>query len=164
MEAGKLGSPLLELLMAGQSERVAESEDVSASVPWSAARFFERLAELGRLRVISQCGPSTFEALCTVDSFERTRGFVNAITPAYHWHLAVKRFRHLRSHDEIHARSGRRVLFFSLHEQPDADPFLRIHLHREPGAEFEPERLAHFAETHRELEGGADLSSAREDV
>lgn len=150
--------------MAGQSERVAESADVSANAPWSAARLFAQLAELGRLRVISQCGPSTFEALCTVESFELTRGFVNAITPAYHWHLAVKRFRHLRSHDETHARSGRRVLFFSLHEQPDADPFLRIYLHREPGAEFDAEREARFAEMHGEFAGGVDLIVDRVDA
>jgi hypothetical protein len=125
--------------------------------PWDAARFFDLLRSLGRLRVISQTGPSTFEALCAVDSFEIARGFVNAITPSYHWHLAAKRFRHLRSHDEIHARSGRRVLYFALREEPDSHPFLRIYVHREPGAEFEPEREALFAAAHEDLADGVDL-------
>jgi len=125
--------------------------------PWTARRFFALLGALGRLRVISQSGPSTFEALCSVGPFEIAHGFVNAITPAYHWHLALKRFRHLRSHDEVHARSGRRVLFFSLHEAADAAPFLRIYLHREKGAEFEPDREARFAAAHGALRDGAPI-------
>lgn len=124
---------------------------------WTARRFFALLADLGRLRVISQSGASTFEALCTVGPFEIAHGFVNAITPEYHWHLALKRFRHLRSHDEVHARSGRRVLFFTLHEAADAAPFLRIYLHREKGAEFEPDREARFAAAHGALRDGAPI-------
>lgn len=121
---------------------------------WSARRFFALLGTLGRLRVISRSGPSTFEALCTVAPFEIAHGFVNAITPEYHWHLGVKRFRHLRSHDEVHARSGRRVLFFTLAEGPGEAPFLRIYLHREKGEEFEPAREARFREAHGALREG----------
>jgi hypothetical protein len=124
---------------------------------WTARRFFELLGELGRLRVISQSGPSTFEALCQVGPVEIAHGFVNAITPDYHWHLAVKRFRHVRSHDEVHARSGRRVLFFSLREEPGGEPFLRIYLHREKGAEFEPAREARFRAAHGALGDGAPI-------
>lgn len=121
---------------------------------WTARRFFALLGSLGRLRVISQSGPSTFEALCTVGPFEIAHGFVNAITPDYHWHLALKRFRHLRSHDEVHARSGRRVLFFTLAEGPGEPPFLRIYLHREKGAEFDAAREAPFREAHGALRAG----------
>ncbi len=153
--------------MAGDPERTLPAPPAVAgasndSAPWTAARLFTLLGSLGRLRVISQCGPSTFEALCEVGSFSLEAGFVNAITPAYHWHLALKRFRYLQSHDQTHARSKRRVLFFTLHETPGADPFLRIYVHREPGAEFEPEREAVFAEAHRELAGGVDVSREEE--
>ena len=139
--------------MAGSPAPSPAAADAAAA-PWTARRFFELLATLGRLRVISQSGPSTFEALCEVGPFEIAQGFLNAITPAYHWHLAVHRFRHLRSHDEVHARSGRRVLYFTLHEAPDAPPFLRIYLHREKGAEFEPEREARFGAAHAALRDG----------
>jgi hypothetical protein len=128
-----------------------------APEPWTARRFFALLADLGRLRVISQSGPSTFEALCEVGPVEIVHGFLNAITPEYHWHLALKRFRHLRSHDEVHARSGRRVLFFSLHEDADAAPFLRIYLHREKGAGFDAAREARFLAAHGALREGAPI-------
>src|SRR5262245_20109538 len=124
---------------------------------WTPRRFFELLEQLGRLRVISSCGPSTFEALCRLHSWSIERGFLNAITPEYHWHLAVSRLRHLRSADETHARSGRRVLFFELRESGLSDPFLRIYVHREKGAEFEAERERAFAAAHAELSGGALL-------
>jgi hypothetical protein len=141
---------------------MAGSIDPSSRPPaeagsWSARRFFALLGTFGRLRVISQSGPSTFEALCRVGPFEIAHGFVNAITPEYHWHLAVKRFRHLRSHDEVHARSGRRVLFFALAEAAGEAPFLRIYLHREKGEEFEPAREARFREAHGALREGVAL-------
>jgi hypothetical protein len=140
--------------MAGSIDPLAPSP---AGEPWTARRFFGLLGSLGRLRVISQSGPSTFEALCEVGPFEIAHGFVNAVTPVYHWHLALKRFRHLRSHDEVHARSGRRVLFFSLREKPDTEPFLRIYLHREKGEEFEPAREARFRAAHGALREGAPI-------
>ena len=126
---------------------------------WTHRRFFELLEALGRLRVISACGPSTFEALCALHSWRVERGFLNAITPEYHWHLAVSRLRHLRSADELHARSGRRVLFFELREFESADPFLRIYVHREKGAEFEAERERSFSAAHQELRGGVAFDS-----
>jgi hypothetical protein len=127
--------------------------------PWTHRRFFELLAELGPLRVISACGPNTFEALCRFGPWSLERGFMNAITPAYHWHLALARFRHLRSADAVHARSGRRVLFFELREGGDAEPFLRIYLHRETGAGFEAEPERHFAAAHAALQAGVELAS-----
>lgn len=72
----------------------------------TARSFFEALRLLGPLRVISQCGPSTFESICTVRSFSLADGYFNAIDPAFHWHLKLDGFGHLCSRDEIHARSG----------------------------------------------------------
>jgi hypothetical protein len=126
---------------------------------WSHQRFFALLEGMGRLRVISQCGPSTFEALCTFGPFTLERGFMNAITPEYHWHLALARLRHVRSADEVHARSGRRVLFFELREREGDEPFLKIYLHRPPGAEFEDDRVRRFAEAHASLADGRALVS-----
>src|SRR5690606_25359272 len=98
-----------------------------------------------------------FEALCTVGPFEIAHGFVNAITPAYHWHLALKRFRHLRSHDEAHARSGRRVLVFTPHEDADAAASGRIYVRRAPGAAWEPDREARVAAARGALRAGAPV-------
>ena len=110
--------------------------------------FFALLRELGRLRVIHRSGPSTFEALCTMGPHGFAEGHMNAITDAYHWHLKLSDFGFVRSHDTIHARSGRRVLFFELREGPDAPPFSFIYLHREKGAEFSPEIEKRFLEAH----------------
>jgi hypothetical protein len=127
---------------------------------WTAVRFFELLRSLGPLRVISQCGPSTFEAICTLGAFGVRDGYLNAITDAYHWHVALGAFGHLRSRDAVHARSGRRVLYFELRESPDARPFLLIYLYRAKDAELDDERAARFAAAHAELEAGARLESA----
>ena len=128
--------------------------DPRGATSWTAPRFCDLLSRLGRLRVISACGPSVFEALCEVGAHEVAGGHLNVITDAYHWHLAVARFRHLRSHDTVHARSGRRVLFFELREAAEAAPFLRVYVHRDKGAEFESERDALFASAHAELSAG----------
>lgn len=135
----------------------AQTSTTPAGPAWTARRFFELLGSLGRLRVISQSGPSTFEALCQVGPFALERGFVNAITPDYHWHLALRRFRHVRSHDEVHARSGRRVLSFALREEAGREPFLRIYLHREKDAEFDAAREARFQAAHGALRHGAPI-------
>jgi hypothetical protein len=140
------------------SERVSARTASPLAADWTAQRFFALLAELGRLRIISISGPSTFEAICRVDRAGFGGGFMNAITEQYHWHLEVSRFRHLRSKDETHARSGRRVLFFELRDAPDSAPFLRIYVHRDKGEEFEPEHERRFAEVHAELEGGRELA------
>jgi len=128
--------------------------------PWTHRRFFDLLTGLGRLRVISVSGPSVFEALCELGAYGIAGGHMNAITDAYHWHLGLARFRHLRSRDDVHARSGRRVLFFELREAAGEAPFLRIYVHREQGAGFEPEREKRFLEAHAELAGGAPLAPA----
>ncbi|CAG0970597.1 hypothetical protein MYXO_01277 [Myxococcaceae bacterium] len=122
-------------------------------------RFFAALRTLGRLRVISRSGPSTFEALVGFGPFGFGHGHMNAITDAYHWHLALDRFGYLRSCDRVHERSGRRVLFFELRETPDAEPFLLIYLHREKGEEFDPELERRFAELHADLAEGRSLAA-----
>lgn len=129
------------------------------AVPWTAPRFFELLQALGRVRVISICGPSVFEAICRVAPFEVRDGFLNLITDAYHWHLALDRIGHLRSRDTEHARSGRRVLFFELAERADAPPFLRIYVFRAAGEAFDPEVLTRFEDVHRELADGVALAA-----
>ncbi len=124
---------------------------------WTLPAFFEALAGLGSLRVISRCGPSTFEAICEVGPFGVAHGHLNAITERYHWHLELARCRWLRSADEVHARSGRQVLFFQLAESAESAPFLAIYLYRGKGEEFEPQRLERFASLHRELAAGRQL-------
>jgi hypothetical protein len=112
--------------------------------------------------VISSTGASTFEAICSFSAFGIAQGYMNAISPAYHWHLALDRFRHLRSIDAIYPRSGRRVLFFELRGRSEEEPFLHIFLHREPGAEFEGEREATFLAAHADLDAGVELHRAAE--
>lgn len=125
--------------------------------PWSAERFFAQLSKLGPLRVISVCGPSVFEAICDFRDYEVRGGMLNAITPAYHWHFHLGRFGHLQSHDTIHKRSGRRVLFFELREQAESSPFLLVYLYRPPESEFEADQEKFFAEAHDELGSGVVL-------
>jgi putative heme iron utilization protein len=129
----------------------------------SARSFFEQLRGLGPLRIISVSGPSTFEAIGSLGAFGIADGYLNAMTEQYHWHLDVRRFRHLTSHDAVHERSGRRVLFFELREEAAAEPFLRIYLHRAKESEFEPERQARFAALHGSLSAGVELNATPSD-
>jgi hypothetical protein len=129
-----------------------------AASAWTHRRFFTELGPLSPLRVVSQCGASTFEAICRFGAFDFAHGHMNAITPAYHWHIALARFRHVTSADRTHARSGRRVLFLELREQADAPPFLSIYLYRDRGAEFGAERERRFAALHAELAQGVTLA------
>lgn len=126
---------------------------------WSAARFFDLLPRLGRLRVISICGPSVFESLCDAGPYSIEDGSLNMITSAFHWHVALERFRHLQSHDAVHGRSGRNVLFFDLRERRDAAPFLRIYVYRAPGSAFDPRIEAAFRQAHAELAEGVELEA-----
>jgi len=116
------------------------------------------MGELGPLRVISISGPSVFEALVTFGPYGFAQGHMNAMTPAYHWHLKLAGLSRVRTRDEVHARSGRRVLFFELYEPEASAPFLRIYLYREKNADFEPEREKRFAEAHAELAEGAEFA------
>lgn len=134
-----------------------------AASAWTHRRFFTELGPLSPLRVISQSGASTFEAICRFGSFGFEGGHMNAITPEYHWHLALARFRHLTSVDRTHARSGRRVLFFELREQAGAAPFLMIFLYRDRGEEFDAAREQRFAALHAELAEGRELAREGED-
>ena len=131
--------------------------------PWSADRFFDLLQTFPRVRVILMTGPSVFEALCTPGAYSIQGRFLNAITPEYHWHLDTSRFGFLKSSDQIHARSGRRVLFFSLHETESDEAFLQIYLYREPGAEFDPKVESSFLLAHEELSEGVRLSTGVND-
>ena len=136
----------------------ASRSSVPDSAAWTAARFFELLPKLGRLRVVSICGPSVFESLCEAGPFSIERGSLDMITSDFHWHVALARFRHLQSRDSLHARSGRNVLFFELREEADAAPFLRIYVHRPPKADFDPAAAAAFAAAHAELANGVALA------
>jgi hypothetical protein len=128
--------------------------------PWTARRLFEALRDLGPLRVISPAGPSLFEAICAVGPFGIADGYLNAMTPDYHWHLRLDGFRHLTSKDEVHARSGRRVLFFELREAAGGEPFLWIYLHRGKDEEIGARREEIFAALHRELADGRTVEVA----
>ena len=121
----------------------------------TAESFFEQLQRLGPVRIISVCGPSVFEAICEVAPFVKQDGFLNMITDAYHWHFAIDRFRHVRSVDTTHARSGRQVLFFELREEEGKPAFLRIYLYRGKGEAYRPDVLERFESLHRELKDGA---------
>lgn len=128
------------------------------SSPWTLERLFDTLRPLSPLRVVSICGPSVFETICEVGAFGIAEGHLNAITPTYHWHLRLAGCSRLRSRDEVHARSGRRVLFLELFG-PDTDhPFLSIYVHREKGAEFDDARRVLFTALHGELSRGVDLA------
>jgi hypothetical protein len=142
---------------AAAAEGEAHAAEAGAA-PWTARRFFEALRALSPLRVISPSGPSLFEAICTLGPFGVADGHLNAITPEYHWHLRLDGVRHVRSKDETHARSGRRVLFFELREEAGGgEPFLWIYLHRGKGEEFDPVREGAFAALHRVFAEGREL-------
>jgi hypothetical protein len=124
---------------------------------WTLPRLFDELRGLGALRVISHAGPSIFEAICAVGPYGVAEGHLNAITDGYHWHVDLRLTARLRSGDSVHARSGRRVLFFDLLEDGGEQPFVSIYLHRAKGEEFAPERLDRFARLHAELGAGVAL-------
>lgn len=139
-------------------ERAAAAAPAAAG-DWTARRFFAALRALSPLRVISPSGPSLFEAICTLGPFGIADGHLNAITPEYHWHLRLDGLQRVRSRDDVHARSGRRVLFFELYEAEASEPFLWIYLHRPKGEEFGAEREAAFAELHAAFAEGRALEA-----
>ncbi|MEZ7978277.1 MAG: hypothetical protein QMC74_01095 [Myxococcota bacterium] len=128
---------------------------------WSAERLFDLLPRLGQLRVISVCGPSVFEAICEATAYELLGGSINMITPAFHWHFAADRLGHLQSHDTIHRRSGRRVLFFELREHADQSPFLRIYVYRAVKTDFATSAISNFIEAHSELSNGIVITQEK---
>lgn len=129
---------------------------------WTPERFFALLAALSPLRVISVCGPSTFEAILEFGPHGFAAGHMNAITDAYHWHLRLDGIGSVQSFDTLHARSGRRVLFFELREHAsDERPCLHVYLHRERGADFDPARERRFAEAHADLAAGMSFEPTR---
>ena len=84
---------------------------------------------------------------------------MNMVTDEFHWHVALSRFRHLQSHDTVHRRSGRNVLFFELRESAAAAPFLRVYAYRAPGSEFAPAVVEAFGAAHTELRDGVELDA-----
>jgi hypothetical protein len=120
---------------------------------------FDAFEALGPLRIISIAGPSVFESIGRLQRWGFADGHMNAFTDAYHWHLELARFRHVRSRDEVHERSGRRVLYFELREEAEAAPFLRVYLHREKDEAFDAAREHAFGVLHARLDAGASLSS-----
>lgn len=123
---------------------------------------FESFRRLGPLRVISVNGPSVFEAILELGAFGVADGWLNAMTPEYHWHVDLGRVRHLTTRDTVHERSGRRVLFFELREEAEAEPFLLVYLYRGPDKDgredFDTEREEGFAELHERFDEGAELA------
>lgn len=115
---------------------------------------------LSPLRVIAITGPSVAETIVDLPAYGIADGYVNAITPTFHWHLALDRLGHVTSREEVHARSGRRVLFLELRERAEAEPFLSVYLHRGKGEEFSEERARRFAALHAALSLGRDLEAA----
>ena len=124
---------------------------------WSASDFFGALKAFPRIRVVLTTGPSVFEAICVPSNFRFQSGHLNAMTPEYHWHIDVSRFTFARSWDEVHARSDRRVLFFSLHEKPEIEPFLRIYIYRPPRQPFGEEIENDFLQMHKAFSTGRQL-------
>jgi putative heme iron utilization protein len=129
----------------------------------TARELFEEFSELGALRVISVNGPSVFEAICELGSFGVADGWLHAITPDYHWHVRLAGVRHLTTRDQIHRRSGRRVLYFELREDRGAEPFLRVYLHRDKGEELTADREARFAALHALFVNGQELRTLEVD-
>ncbi|MFO0688336.1 MAG: hypothetical protein U0900_06485 [Myxococcota bacterium] len=145
--------------MQTQTACPARPSAMPAPSRWTAARFFDLLPQLGRLRVISICGPSVFESLCCAGAYSIDDGSLDMVTSEFHWHVALERFRHLQSHDAVHGRSGRNVLFFELRERREAAPFLRVYVYRAPGADFDPAIESVFRAAHAELADGVELAA-----
>lgn len=140
-------------------ETTPATPDDTGDIPrdWTARRFFEALTTLGPLRVIAINGPSVFETFCEVTAFKIMDGYLNVFDDRYHWHLRLDGFRHLTSRDEVHERSGRKVLYFELRETAETDPFLRIYLFRGLGEDFGAVREDRFAELHEQLRDGREI-------
>jgi hypothetical protein len=131
----------------------------SNQTTWTVGGVFELLRRLSPLRVISVSGPSVFEAIVDFDRYGFAQGHMNAMTPAYHWHLGLDDFGWIRSYDTVHERSGRRVLFLQFARSSDAEPFVSVYVHRPKGEEFDPTRLEAFARAHAELAEGRRLEA-----
>ena len=127
---------------------------------WTAERVLSSLEDLGPLRIITVTGPNVFETICELGGYGVANGYFNAITPQYHWHLRLDGLRHVHTKDEVHARSGRRVLFLEFREQARAEPFLMVYLHRGKGEEFGDEREAAFGRLHEVFGEGAPVEPA----
>lgn len=124
----------------------------------TSGEFFDALTILSPLRVISATGPSVLETICRFERWSVVDGHMNAITETYHWHIDLARFRWVRSWDEEHVRSGRRVLFFTLAESPATSPFLLVYLYRGAREDFAIERAAAFAALHQRLGTGLEVT------
>ncbi len=126
---------------------------------FDAQTLFGAIRDLGPLRIISICGPSVFEAIEELGPFGVRDGWLNAINDRFHWHLEVARIGWVTTRDQVHERSGRRVLFFELRETRESDPFLLLYLHRAKGEEFGEARQRLFAGLHEHFAGGSPLEA-----
>ncbi|MGH0033467.1 MAG: hypothetical protein ACQGVK_00420 [Myxococcota bacterium] len=131
--------------------------DPAPGSAWDSQRLFDLISAVSPLRIISRCGPSTFEAIASLERFSIARGWLNAMQPDFHWHLDLGGLGWVRSRDQIHSRSGRRVMFLELAASAEQAPFLLVYLYRPKGAEFTPEQEARFAEAHADLANGLRL-------
>jgi hypothetical protein len=120
--------------------------------------FFDTLTTLSPLRVISATGPSVLETICRFERWSVVDGHMNAITETYHWHIDLARFRWVRSRNEVHARSGRQVLFFALAEDAAATPFQLVYLYRGPREDFDGVRVSTFIALHQRLGAGLEVT------
>ena len=125
--------------------------------PWTAPDVFGLLRRLSPLRVISECGPSVFEAIVDFDRHGFAHGHMNAMTPTYHWHLALDGLGWIRTRDEIHERSGRRVLYLEFARSSKTPRFLSVYVHRDKGEDFDDARLGVFEAAHDDLRDGRPI-------
>lgn len=130
---------------------------------WTAKDVFALLRALSPLRVISVCGASVFESIMDFDEHGFAHGHMNAMTPHYHWHVALDGLGWVRSNDTVHARSGRRVLFLEFASSSTDEPFLSVYVHRGKGEDFDGARLEAFAAAHAVLSEGRAIGAAREE-
>ncbi|HEV7670810.1 MAG TPA: hypothetical protein VGS22_20000 [Thermoanaerobaculia bacterium] len=125
--------------------------------PWTLARLFGELVDLGDLRVIVTTPGSVFECICRIRGFGIAGGWLNAMTEGYHWHIDLGAIRFARTRDEIHERSGRQVLYLELGTAPEAVPSFAIYLHRPSGEPWSSERFERFGGLREVFDGGREL-------
>lgn len=132
--------------------------------PWTLARLFSELVDLGDLRVIVITPGSVFECICRIRGFGVAGRWLNAMTDGYHWHIDTGAIRFVRACDEIHARSGRQVLYLQLATSSVAEPSFAIYLHRPSGEPWSAERFERFARLRAVFEGGRELAVGEADA
>lgn len=115
------------------------------------ADLIEALPPLGPFRLISHSGPAVVESIVALVPMSLADGTWTSQSSAHQWHVDASRPCFARTHDTMHARSGRRVLFVTLHERADCPRFARLHLPRETHQPFESAREREFARLHADV-------------